>query len=108
MQVSRWRNVPSRRGPVYPVARGSKTARCRQSDGVWLGFPALCDAKAQPHPSRSARGADTLTPVRVLVVTNFMPDAGAPQRGRWVRDQVDEMRRRDVEVDLFEFARGRG
>jgi teichuronic acid biosynthesis glycosyltransferase TuaC len=45
--------------------------------------------------------------VRVLVVTNFMPDASAPQRGRWVRDQVDEVRRRGVEVDLFEFARGR-
>jgi len=50
---------------------------------------------------------DTLTPVRVLVVTNFMPDAGAPQRGRWVRDQVDELRKRGVEADLFEFARGR-
>jgi teichuronic acid biosynthesis glycosyltransferase TuaC len=46
--------------------------------------------------------------VRVLVVNNFMPDAAAPQRGRWVRDQVDEVRRRGVEVDLFEFARGRG
>jgi glycosyltransferase involved in cell wall biosynthesis len=46
--------------------------------------------------------------VRVLVVTNFMPDASAPQRGRWVRDQVDELRRRGVEVDVFEFARGRG
>jgi teichuronic acid biosynthesis glycosyltransferase TuaC len=46
--------------------------------------------------------------VRVLVVTNFMPDAGAPQRGRWVRDQVDEVRRRGVDVDVFEFARGRG
>jgi glycosyltransferase involved in cell wall biosynthesis len=45
--------------------------------------------------------------VRVLVVTNFMPDAEAPQRGRWVRDQVDELRKRGVEVDLFEFARGR-
>jgi len=45
--------------------------------------------------------------VRVLVVTNFMPDASAPQRGRWVRDQVDEVRGRGVEVDLFEFARGR-
>jgi glycosyltransferase involved in cell wall biosynthesis len=45
--------------------------------------------------------------VRVLVVHNFMPDADAPQRGRWVRDQVDEMRTRGVEVDLFEFARGR-
>jgi teichuronic acid biosynthesis glycosyltransferase TuaC len=49
----------------------------------------------------------TLPLVRVLVVTNFMPDASAPQRGRWVRDQVDEVRRRGVEVDLFEFARGR-
>jgi teichuronic acid biosynthesis glycosyltransferase TuaC len=46
-------------------------------------------------------------PVRVLVVTNFMPDADAPQRGRWVRDQVDEVRRRGIAVDLFEFARGR-
>lgn len=36
-----------------------------------------------------------------------MPDAGAPQRGRWVRDQVDEVRRRGIEVDLFEFPRGR-
>ncbi|MGN6202955.1 MAG: glycosyltransferase [Solirubrobacterales bacterium] len=45
--------------------------------------------------------------MRVLVVTNFMPDASAPQRGRWVRDQVDEVRQRGVEVDLFEFARGR-
>ena len=46
--------------------------------------------------------------MRVLVVTNFMPDAAAPQRGRWVRDQVDETRKRGVEVDLFEFPRGRG
>jgi teichuronic acid biosynthesis glycosyltransferase TuaC len=46
--------------------------------------------------------------VRVLVVSNFMPDAGAPQRGRWVRDQVDEVRQRGVEVDLFEFPPGRG
>ena len=45
--------------------------------------------------------------MRVLVVTNFMPDAAAPQRGRWVRDQVDETRKRGVEVDLFEFPRGR-
>jgi glycosyltransferase involved in cell wall biosynthesis len=46
--------------------------------------------------------------VRVLVVTNFMPDAAAPQRGRWVRDQVDEVRRRGVDVDLFAFPPGRG
>ena len=46
--------------------------------------------------------------MRVLVVTNFMPDAAAPQRGQWVRDQVDEVRRRGIEVDLFVFPRGRG
>jgi glycosyltransferase involved in cell wall biosynthesis len=46
--------------------------------------------------------------VKVLVVTNFMPDASAPQRGRWVRDQVDELRRRGLDVDLFAFPRGRG
>lgn len=56
----------------------------------------------------TSAGGYTLTSVRVLVVTNFMPDAGAPQRGRWVRDQVDETRLRGVEVDLFEFPRGRG
>jgi glycosyltransferase involved in cell wall biosynthesis len=46
--------------------------------------------------------------MRVLVVTNFMPDAGAPQRGRWVFDQVEEMRRCGVDVELFTFPRGRG
>jgi teichuronic acid biosynthesis glycosyltransferase TuaC len=46
--------------------------------------------------------------VRVLVVTNFMPDEAAPQRGQWVRDQIDEVRRRGVEVDLFVFPPGRG
>ncbi len=45
--------------------------------------------------------------VRVLVVTNFEPDASAPQRGRWVRDQVEEVRRRGIEVELFSFPRGR-
>jgi teichuronic acid biosynthesis glycosyltransferase TuaC len=45
--------------------------------------------------------------VRVLVVTNFEPDDSAPQRGRWVRDQIDEVRRRGIEVDLFSFPPGR-
>ncbi len=44
--------------------------------------------------------------MRVLVVTNFVPDAAAPQRGRWVRDQVEEIRRLGVEVDVFSFPRG--
>jgi teichuronic acid biosynthesis glycosyltransferase TuaC len=66
-----------------------------------------------PTPSRrklarDARGADTLTRVRVLVVTNFEPDDSAPQRGRWVRDQIDEVRSRGIEVDVFSFPPGRG
>lgn len=46
--------------------------------------------------------------MRVLVVTNFVPDAGAPQRGRWVRDQVAELRGLGVEIESFEFPPGRG
>jgi hypothetical protein len=44
--------------------------------------------------------------VRVLVVTNFEPDDSAPQRGRWVRDQVDEVRKRGIGVNLFSFSPG--
>ncbi len=44
--------------------------------------------------------------MRVLVVTNFVPDEGAPQRGRWVRDQVEEMRRAGIEVEVFDFPPG--
>jgi glycosyltransferase involved in cell wall biosynthesis len=51
--------------------------------------------------------ADTLSLMRVLVVTNFAPDAAAPQRGRWVRDQVGEMRRQGATVEMFEFAPGK-
>jgi glycosyltransferase involved in cell wall biosynthesis len=46
--------------------------------------------------------------VRVLVVSNFEPDAAAPQRGRWVRDQIEEIRRRGVEVEVFSFRPGKG
>ena len=45
--------------------------------------------------------------MRVLVVTNFVPDPSAPQRGRWVVDQVEEVRRRGVEVEVFSFPMGR-
>ena len=44
--------------------------------------------------------------MRVLVVTNFEPDASTPQRGRWVRDQIDEVRRHGVEVEVFSFPPG--
>lgn len=46
--------------------------------------------------------------MRVLVVTNLQPDEATPQRGQWVRDQVAEVRRHGVEVELFSFPRGRG
>src|ERR1700760_4045425 len=45
--------------------------------------------------------------MRVLVVTNLVPDARTPQRGRWVRDQIAEIRARGIEVEEFGFPRGR-
>jgi glycosyltransferase involved in cell wall biosynthesis len=45
--------------------------------------------------------------VRVLVVTNLVPDDSAPQRGRWVFDQIDQVRKRGIEVDVFAFPPGR-
>lgn len=44
--------------------------------------------------------------MRVLVVTNFVPDPSAPQRGRWVRDQIEAIRRRGIEVEVFTFRPG--
>ncbi len=49
----------------------------------------------------SAAGADTLAPVRVLTVSVLTPDAAAPQRGRWVLDQVEAIREHGVEVEMF-------
>ncbi|HEV7401086.1 MAG TPA: glycosyltransferase [Solirubrobacterales bacterium] len=46
--------------------------------------------------------------MRVLVVTNFAPDAAAPQRGRWIRDQVEAMRQRGAEIEVFDFPPGKG
>ena len=46
--------------------------------------------------------------MRILVVTNLEPDDGAPQRGRWVRDQIDAVRQAGIEVDVFGFPPGRG
>jgi teichuronic acid biosynthesis glycosyltransferase TuaC len=46
--------------------------------------------------------------VRALVVSNMQPDRAHPQRGRFVRDQVDALRTIEgVEVRLYEFAPGR-
>jgi glycosyltransferase involved in cell wall biosynthesis len=51
-------------------------------------------------------GAGTLAPVRVLTVSLLTPDAAAPQRGRWVLDQVEEIRERGVEVEMFDIPLG--
>ncbi|MCO5315952.1 MAG: glycosyltransferase family 4 protein [Solirubrobacterales bacterium] len=45
--------------------------------------------------------------MRVLVVMNFGPDDSAPQRGRWVVDQVEALRAGGIEVDLLSFPPGK-
>lgn len=45
--------------------------------------------------------------MRVLVVTNLYPTPERPEYGRFVRDQVEALRRRgDVDVELFSFPPG--
>jgi teichuronic acid biosynthesis glycosyltransferase TuaC len=45
--------------------------------------------------------------VRALVVSNMLPDAAHPERGRFVRDQVAALGQLpDVEVELYEFFPG--
>jgi teichuronic acid biosynthesis glycosyltransferase TuaC len=44
--------------------------------------------------------------MRVLIVTNLVPDEATPQRGRWVRDQIVEIRARGIEVHEFGFPPG--
>ena len=45
--------------------------------------------------------------MRALVVTNMWPTDAAPQRGIFVRDQVEALRRRgDVDVEVFSFPHG--
>ncbi|MCW3027958.1 MAG: glycosyl transferase group 1 [Solirubrobacterales bacterium] len=45
--------------------------------------------------------------MRALVVSNMLPDDAVPERGRFVRDQVQALRRLEgIEVELYEFAPG--
>ena len=45
--------------------------------------------------------------MRALIVTNMYPTPARPQRGSFVRDQVEALRRRDdVEIELFTFDTG--
>jgi teichuronic acid biosynthesis glycosyltransferase TuaC len=53
-------------------------------------------------PERYGRGV-----LRALVVSNMLPDARHPERGRFVRDQVDALRALDsLDVELYEFPLG--
>src|SRR6266516_4638230 len=45
--------------------------------------------------------------MRVLVVSNMAPDERSPQRGSFVRDQVEGLRAAGVDVELLEFPPGR-
>jgi glycosyltransferase involved in cell wall biosynthesis len=44
--------------------------------------------------------------VRVLIATNLYPSAEHPRRGRFVRDQVEELKELEVEVEVFSFPLG--
>lgn len=47
--------------------------------------------------------------LRALVLSNMRPDGGHPERGRFVRDQVDALRGLgEWQVELYEFAPGAG
>jgi teichuronic acid biosynthesis glycosyltransferase TuaC len=53
-------------------------------------------------PERYGRGV-----VRALVVSDMLPDAGHPERGSFVRDQVAALGRlEELEVELYQFAPG--
>ena len=52
--------------------------------------------------------SDTVGAVRALVLSNMLADAGHPERGRFVRDQVDALRELEgLSVELYEFPPGR-
>jgi teichuronic acid biosynthesis glycosyltransferase TuaC len=56
---------------------------------------------------RRRRDESTLGSVRAIVVTNMWPSGAAPQRGIFVRDQVEALRRRDgIEIEVFAFPPG--
>jgi teichuronic acid biosynthesis glycosyltransferase TuaC len=67
-----------------------------------------------PPPAAAARGRGHVAPeryrrriVRALVVSNMLPDARHPERGRFVRDQVASLRRLpELDVELYEFPPG--
>ena len=45
--------------------------------------------------------------MRALIVTNLWPTSERPEYGRFVKDQVDALKRRDdVEIELFDFQPG--
>lgn len=76
-------------------------------------------AKAEPDRTRvtcgitsvtdlelTADAATRLAGMRALVVTNLYPSETKPRLGRFVQDQVEELRGLGVEVDVFTFPLG--
>ncbi len=79
-------------------------ARVEHGDRPCARIPAGDGAVHARHHFRALPSAA----VRALVVSNMQPDRGHPQRGRFVRDQVDALRGIEgVDVELYEFAPGK-
>src|SRR4051794_25224256 len=75
------------------------TKAAPQMASAWVGFPA-----ARGH---LARGHYAAPAMRVLVVTNLWPTAERPERGGFVRDQVEALRMIDgLDVEVFHFEPG--
>lgn len=64
------------------------------------GLPSVTDLQL------TAGAAIRLAGMRALVVTNLYPSETKPRLGRFVRDQVEELRDLGVEVDVFTFPLG--
>lgn len=85
------------------MCTGTDDARGPRADGVTRTGGG--GGRATPGPSCARPGR--IPGVRVLVVSNMAPDAGHPERGGFVRDQVAALRRIDgLDVALDEFPPG--
>src|SRR5205807_5672507 len=55
------------------------------------------------RPRRSREGARGARPVKVLVVTNMYPTPQEPWFGSFVRDQVEDLQKLAVDVEVLAF-----
>jgi teichuronic acid biosynthesis glycosyltransferase TuaC len=85
---------------IHPPAASPTEQRLDVPD--WRRVSA--DSRDEAADSRAA--ANTLPAMRVLVVSNMEPSAGAPQRGSFVRDQVEALRSLSLDVETFDWLPG--